>query len=127
MTNRTFAPDRATYIRTHWTMAAIAMAAGMGVLWLMGNPHVWTGAVGGLAAVALRGWFLMDEALAEVWTLTATHLEGPQERRLPLSDLRETKVIGAAVQLITSDGQKHLIKFQADPSATSRAIDAARG
>ena len=30
-----------------------AMALGMGVLWYMGNPHVWTGAIGGLAAVAV--------------------------------------------------------------------------
>ena len=42
----TFTPDRATYIRTHWIMAAVAMALGMAILWALGNPHVWTGAMG---------------------------------------------------------------------------------
>lgn len=124
MTN--FAPDRATYIRTHWIMAAVAMAAGMAVLWAAGNPHVWTGAVGGLAAVALRGWYLMDEELANVWTLTDQALDGPQERHVPLSRIARLRVIGAAVQIITDGGDKHLIKFQSDPQATIARIDAAR-
>ena len=36
----------------------------MGVLWAMGNPFPWTGAVGGLAAIALRAWYLSSEDLA---------------------------------------------------------------
>ena len=51
-------PDRATYIRNHAWMAAIGMGGAMAVLWIMDNPHVWTGAVAGLAAIALRGWYL---------------------------------------------------------------------
>ena len=121
----TFTPDRATYIKTHWTMAAIAMAAGMLVLWLMGNPHVWTGAVGGLAAVALRGWFLMDETLTQSWTLTDTHLDGPHDRTIPLTDIAKARAIGSAVQVITRDGHKHLVKFQRDPQATANTINAA--
>jgi len=42
-----FHPDRATYWRDHAWLAAGAMALGMAVLWAIGNPHVWTGAVGG--------------------------------------------------------------------------------
>lgn len=121
-----FTPDRATYIRIHWTMAALAMALGMLTLWLIGNPHVWTGAVGGLAAVALRGWFLMDESLSQVWTLTGTHLDGPHDRRIPLAEIARTRAIGSAVQVITRDGHKHLIKFQKDAPATATRIDAAR-
>lgn len=126
MTDRTFPPDRATYIRTHWTMAAIAMAGGMAILWALGNPHVWTGAVGGLLAVALRGWFLMDEALSEVWTMDGTGLTGPGGRHVALSDIDKVKAIGSAVQVITRDGHKNLLKFQRDPQATVTAIDAAR-
>jgi hypothetical protein len=44
-----FGPDRATYWRDHAWLAAAAMALGMVILWVMGNPHVWTGAIGGLA------------------------------------------------------------------------------
>ena len=34
------------------------MAAGMAILWAMGNPHVWTGAIGGLLAIAVRALYL---------------------------------------------------------------------
>ena len=46
----TFTPDRSAYIRAHAWMAAFAMAAGMGTPWAAGNPHIWTGPIGGLAA-----------------------------------------------------------------------------
>ncbi|SNS07714.1 hypothetical protein [Antarctobacter heliothermus] len=122
----TFPPDRLTYIRTHWIMAAVAMAVGMAILWALGNPHVWTGAIGGLAAVALRGWYLMDEEMGHIWQMTGDTLEGPQGRRVALSDIDKLRTIGAAVQVITRTGDKHLIKFQADPQATKARIEAAR-
>ena len=122
-----FVPDRATYISTHWIMAAVAMAGGMAILWVIGNPHVWSGAIGGLAAVVLRGWYLMDEELGHRWNLTETALEGPQGRRIPLDDLEKVRILGAAVQLVTRAGDKHLIKFQANPASVVATIDAARG
>lgn len=121
-----FRPDRKTYVQSHATLAAIAMGAGMAILWAMGNPHVWTGAIGGLAAVAVRGWYLMDEALAEGWTLSDGHLEGPGGRHVAVDQLDRVRSIGAAVQLVTKRGDKHLIKYQADPQATVARIEAAR-
>jgi hypothetical protein len=121
-----FRPDRKTYVQSHVTLAAIAMGAGMAILWALGNPHVWTGALGGLAAVALRGWYLMDEALAEGWTLADDHLEGPGGRRVALDQLDRVRSIGSAVQLVTKGGDKHLIKYQADPQATVARIESAR-
>ena len=121
-----FHPDKMTYIRTHWSMAALAMAGGMVILWAIGNPHVWTGAIGGLAAVALRGWYLLDEEMDKPWHLGADALDGPQGRNVPLNDIAKLRAIGAAVQVITKGGDKHLIKFQADPTATIARIDAAR-
>lgn len=121
-----FSPDRATYIRTHWVMAAVAMALGMAILWALGNPHVWTGAIGGLAAVALRGWYLMDEELGHAWRLEDGVLSGPGDRRVPLDQVEKIRAIGAAVQIVTKSGDKHLIKFQADPQATIARIEAAR-
>ncbi|WP_136441819.1 hypothetical protein [Pacificoceanicola onchidii] len=117
-----FRPDRQTYIQSHLTLAAVAMAGGMLILWIAGNPHVWTGAIGGLAAVAIRGWYLMDEALGEAWTMDETTLNGPGGRIVRLSDLANVKKIGSAVQLITKSGDKHLIKFQGDPEGVVARI-----
>jgi hypothetical protein len=122
-----FTPDRRTYVQSHVTLAAVAMAAGMVVLWAADNPHVWTGAVGGLAAVTLRGWYLMDEALAESWHLNDATLHGPGGRIVPLAQLEKLRAIGSAVQLVTKAGDKHLIKFQSDPAGTIARIEAERG
>lgn len=120
------APDKNTYIRSHWVMAALAMAVGMALLWSVGNPHVWTGAIGGLAAIVLRGWYLMDEELGHVWHLAGDTLEGPNDRRAPLGQITKLRTIGSAVQVILTNGDKHLIKFQPDPKATIARIEAAR-
>lgn len=118
--------DRVTYIRDHAWMAAIAMAAGMIILWAMDNPHVWTGAVGGLAAIGIRGWYMMSEELGHRWQLTATRLTGPAERNIALSDIKALNRILSAVQVVTKNGDKHLIKYQTDTAETIRRIDAAR-
>ncbi|SRR6056297_1632746 len=121
-----FKPDMTTYIRAHAVMSAIAMAAGMAILWLLGNPHVWTGAIGGLAAVALRGWYLADEVMDEVWTLTSSSLTGPYERKARLEEIVKLRIIAGSVQIITREGNKHLIKYQPDPRAVIDRINAAR-
>ncbi len=126
MSEITFIPDRSAYIRAHAWMAAFAMAAGMGILWAAGNPHIWTGAIGGLAAISLRGWYLASEELAVVWTISGGVLTGPAERRVPLSEIETLRSLGGYVQVITKGGDKHLIKYQADPAATLSAIERAR-
>ncbi len=120
-----FRPDKSTYIRTHAVMTAVAMAAGMSVLWAMGNPHVWTGAVGGFAAVAVRGWYMASELLDEVWTLSDTGLKGPYQRYAALDDIETLRTIAGAVQVVTKSGDKHLIKYQSDPQYVIATIKAA--
>lgn len=120
-----FRPDRAAYVRAHGWMAALAMGLGMAALWVLGNPHVWTGAVGGLAAVALRGVYMASEELAAHWDLTENRLLGPGGRRVALAGIAQVNVLGSAVQLVTKTGDKHLIRYQADAGATRRAIEAA--
>ncbi|MEX5599963.1 hypothetical protein [Pseudophaeobacter sp. C1-32P7] len=122
----TFTPDRSAYIRAHAWMAAFAMAAGMGILWAAGNPHIWTGAIGGLAAIALRGWYLASEEMAVVWRIADGVLTGPAERRVPLGEIETARSMGSYVQIITRGGDKHLIKYQADPAVTLSAIERAR-
>jgi hypothetical protein len=131
-----FRADRGAYLRTNAWLAAAAMAAGMAILWAMGNPHVWTGAVGGLAAIALRAWYVSDEELALSWRLTPTHLEGPSRPteegtaapawRAALPDIAQVRTMGSFVQVVTAAGDKHLMKYLADPAGTAARIDAAR-
>ena len=121
-----FTPDRTAYVRSHSWMAALAMAVGMAILWMMGNPHVWTGAIGGLAAIILRGWYLASEELTVVWTLSDTALTGPAERNIPLNQIERVRTMGSYVQVVTKSGDKHLIKYQADPAATLATIERAQ-
>src|SRR6056297_3793113 len=120
-----FHPDRATYWRDHAWLAAAAMAIGMAILWVMGNPHVWTGAVGGLAAVAVRGFYVASDEMQARWDLTDRRLLGPQGRAVPLSEIATIRTLGSAVQVVTRGGDKHLLKYQADRNATRARIEAA--
>ena len=119
-------PDRATYIRAHAWLAALGMAGGMAILWALGNPHVWTGAIGGLAAVAVRGWYLASDELGALWVVQKGRLIGPMERNIPLADIAQMRSLFGNVQIVTQKGDKHLIKYQADPQATIAAIEQAR-
>jgi hypothetical protein len=121
-----FTPDRDTYIRNQIRLAAIAMAAAMAVLWLIGDSNIWVGAVAGLAAIALRGWYLASEELAAVWTLQGRDLSGPGGRHVTLGQIDKVRSLGNLVQIITSNGDKHLIKHLADPAAAIATIESAR-
>ena len=117
-----FTPDRTTYIRGQTALAALAMAVAMAVLWLLDSPHAWTGAVAGLAAISLRGWYLASETLAEVWTVDGGVLTGPGGRQVALNQIEALNRLGSFVQVVTRDCDKHLIKYQADPAATIAAL-----
>lgn len=121
-----FRPDRTTYLRSQAILAAAAMGGAMLVLWLMGNPHVWTGAVAGLAAIVLRGWYMASELLDEVWVLDETGLDGPYGKHTSLDEIAKLRSIAGAVQVVTRSGDKHLIKYQPDPQAVIDAINSAR-
>ncbi len=118
-----FQGERTSYVRTNAWIAAGAMAAGMGILWAVGNPYVWTGAVGGLAAVVVRAGYLMSDELAVRWDLTNQRLLGPGGRAIALTNIAELNKLGSFVQVVTKNGDKHLIKYQADPQATMNTIE----
>ncbi|MCV6586682.1 MAG: hypothetical protein OIF47_14215 [Marinibacterium sp.] len=122
----TFRPDRGAYLRSHTWMAALAMALAMLVLWLIGNPYVWTGAPAGLLAIGVRGWYLASEELAVRWQIADDVLAGAGVR-IPLGQIDKINTLGSMVQVVTRDGHKHLIKYQADPAATVAAIKKATG
>lgn len=120
-----FHADRAVYWRDHAWLAAAAMALGMAVLWVTGNAHVWTGAVGGLAAVAVRAFYVASDELTARWDLTDRRLLGPQGRAVRLGEIATIRVLGSAVQVVTRAGDKHLLKYQTDRDATRARIAAA--
>ncbi|MEJ6392788.1 hypothetical protein V8J82_05935 [Gymnodinialimonas sp. 2305UL16-5] len=121
-----FRADKATYWRTNAWVAAFAMAAGMGILWVLGNPHVWTGAVGGLAAIAVRALYLASDDLHMRWDLTNQRLLGPGTREISLESIAQLNAVSSMVQVVTIAGDKHLIKNQPDPGTVIAAIEDAR-
>ena len=120
-----FRADRATYWRDHAWMAAGAMGLGMVILWAIGNPHVWTGALGGLAAIAIRAGYVASDELAVRWDLTDRRLLGPGGRAVPLTGIKAVNKLGSAVQIVTHGGDKHLIKYQSDGAATRARLERA--
>ncbi|MDG1430351.1 MAG: hypothetical protein P8L68_10170 [Paracoccaceae bacterium] len=122
---QSFQADRSVYIRDHAWMAAGAMAVGMLILWAIGNPHIWTGGVGGLAAIAIRGFYVASDELNVRWDLTNLRLLGPQTRVVLLGDIENVRILASAIQVISKTGDKHLLKYQGDRNSTKAAIMAA--
>lgn len=122
-----FQASRESYWREHAWLAAIAMAAGMAILWAMGNPHVWTGAIGGLAAIAVRGLYLASDEAKMRWDLTDQRLLGPGPRQIDLAEIETVRSIFSAVQVVTRSGDKYLLKYQPDPLQVIGEINVARG
>ncbi|APG48431.1 hypothetical protein [Phaeobacter porticola] len=125
MAETSFPPDRLAYWRSHAWLAVLAMVGAMAILWLMGNPHVWTGAIGGLAAIGMRGGYLASYEMTRVWSLTAAAIVGPDQQQIPLKNISEVNQLGSSVQIVTHDGHKHLIKYQPTPARTRQTIETA--
>lgn len=119
-----FRGNLTTYIKEHVLLAALGSVAASGVLIAMGNPHAWTGVVGAVAAIGARGIYVASEQLGFVWVLTDRKLILPDHREVLLSDIDKIRTIFSAVQVITRNGDKYLIKYQSDPAATKAAIEA---
>lgn len=122
-----FSADRGAYWRENAWLAAIAMAGGMGILWGLGNEHVWTGAVGGLFAIAVRALYLASDETKMRWDLTNRRLLGPGTRAIALENIKAVNTLFSAVQVVTVTGDKHLLKYQPDAKATKARIEAAMG
>lgn len=122
-----FTGDRKTYKRDMIQQAIFAAILGMVALWALGNPYLWTGAVGGLAAIALRGFYLSSDELKVRWDLTNRRLLGPGNKIAELGDITGMRPFMSAVQVVTSKGDKHLIKYQADRHGVIDHIEQARG
>ncbi|MEY4697486.1 MAG: hypothetical protein RIT14_1914, partial [Pseudomonadota bacterium] len=73
-------------------------------------------------AVGIRAAWLRSQAMAAIWTLTPSHLRGPAGRAIPRADIAHVRPGFGAVQIVTTAGDKHLIRYLPDPAAVARAI-----
>jgi hypothetical protein len=117
----TFTPDRQTYWRAHLIMAvALGAAIGLFLLW-QGNPYPVMGPIGAALAIAVRAAYVASEAFGDVWYLTNQRLIGPRGLTVPRAQIATARPFFGSVQISTTTGDKHLIKYLANP-----AVDAAR-
>lgn len=118
----TFNADRAAYWRSHLILAVVlGVAAGLFLMW-QGNPYPVAGPLGAVLAIGIRAAYLASEALAEVWQLTDRRLLGPSGRAIPLAQIRSARTFLGAVQVTTTTGDRHLIRYLADPATTAERI-----
>ena len=122
-----FSGNTTTYVKEHVMLAALGALVISGALMAMGNPHAWTGIIGSVAAIAVRGLYVAKEQLGFTWHLTNRRLIGPDGRTILLTSIDKVNVIFTAAQLVTLSGDKYMLKYQADAKATQAAIDRARG
>jgi len=118
-----FTGSRTTYIKEHVMLGAIGAVGATGVLMAMGNPHAWTGAVGALLAIAVRGVYVASEQVGMTWQLTDKRLITPTGMGLHRGDIQKVRTIFSAAQVVTRSGEKFMIKYQADPAATAAMIE----
>jgi hypothetical protein len=122
-----FRPDRQVYWRSHLIMAVVlGTLAGLVLMWLQ-NPYPVVGPMGAVLAIAARAAFVQSEAMAEVWRLTDRRLLGPRGQGVPLEQLQAAQPFLGAVQVTVRGGERHLLKYQADPAAVSYLLLTAAG
>jgi hypothetical protein len=122
-----FRPDAQVYWRAHLVMAVLlGIGAGLVLMWLQ-NPYPVVGPVGAVMAIAARAAFVQSEAMAEVWRLTDRRLLGSGGRSIKLAQLLSARPFLGAVQVTTTTGDRHLIKYQADPAAVAFLLLTAAG
>jgi hypothetical protein len=120
-----FRADRTAYWRGHLVMAALGGVLAGVVLVAMDNPAPWVGPVGAVLALLARGAYMASEVLGLRWLLTDRRLILPGGRAFRLADIVQARAFLGDVQVITRQGDKHLIKYQ--PATTAATIDRAKG
>jgi hypothetical protein len=117
-----FTGNRTTYAKEHVMLAALGSVGAAGVLIAMGNPHYWTGPVGAVIAIAVRGFYVASEQIGMTWQLTDRRLITPTGMTVPRSEIENVRVIFSAAQVVTRSGEKFMIKYQSDPRAVADTI-----
>ncbi|MBN8290690.1 hypothetical protein JI664_01815 [Rhodobacter sp. NTK016B] len=121
-----FRPDRGKYWRDHGVMAVILMAlAGIG-LWIIDSPYPAIGSLGAILAVGVRATYLASETLSLRWVLTDRRVILPGgQRAVMLGEIAKVRPLLGDVQIVTSGGDKHLLKHLANgPAVVQRILEA---
>ena len=118
----TFTGSRQTYIKEHVMLAAIGSVGAVAVLMAMGNPHAWTGIVGAVFAIGVRGVYVASEQIGMTWQLTNSRLITPAGLSIPRGEIDRVRTIFSAAQVVTRKGDKFMIKYQADPQGVADTI-----
>lgn len=120
---REFRPDPAAYLRGHAILALVGgVVAGL-VLVALGNPHPWVGPVAAAAAIGLRAAYLRSEVMAQRWRLTERRLLGPNMRDIRRDQIVQVRPFLGDVQVVTRQGDKHLMKYMADAPGVVSALN----
>jgi hypothetical protein len=117
-----FTGNLTTYIKEHVMLAALGSVGAAGVLIAMDNPHYWTGPVGAVFAIAVRGVYVASEQVGMTWQLTNRRLITPAGVSVPRGEIEQVRTIFSAAQVITRKGDKYMIKYQPDPKAVAETI-----
>lgn len=118
----TFTGSRQTYIKEHIMLAAIGSVGAVAILMAMGNPHSWTGVVGAVLAIGIRGVYVASEQIGMTWQLTDRRLITPAGMAIPRGEIEKVRTIFSAAQVVTRKGEKYMIKYQADPKGVGETI-----
>lgn len=120
-------PDKRRYWRDHGIMAVALMAIAGAGLWLIGSPYPAIGSLGAILAVSVRAAYLASETLATRWVLTDRRLILPDGvRSVTLLEIKTARPLLGDVQVITTSGDKHLLKHLADGAGVIASLLEAR-
>lgn len=117
-----FHADPGAFWRAHGLLALVGGAVAGAVLVAMGDANPWVGPLGAILAVGARAAYLRSEALAARWRLTDRRLLGPGLRAVPRASIATARRFFGDVQVVTTSGDKHLMKYMADGAAVAAAI-----
>ena len=117
--------NRDTYVREHVILAILGAVLMTSYLALTESSSLWVGVVGAFAAIGIRGFYLYKEQLENVWVLAEQSLTLPNGTTIPLGEIKAVRGIFSAVQVVTTDGDKHLIRYQSDRAGVIKTISAA--
>lgn len=122
-----FVPDRRLYVRNNLIMAVLLGFVAGAALLIGGNPSPWVGPVAAVLAIGIRAAYVASDALAAEWRLTDRRLLGPAGRAVALADIATARPFFGDVQVVSRNGDKHLLKYLADAPGVIAAIETAAG
>lgn len=118
----TFTGSKSTYIKEHVLLAALGSVLAVGVLIWMGDPNYWVGPIAAVLAIGVRGVYVASEQIGMTWQLTDHRLITPTGMGVRRSDIAKVNTVFSAAQVVTTSGDKFMIKYLDDPKGVATTI-----